>query len=286
MENINIALLQLPQINMDLDAALEEGLNACKIAKSKGADIVLFPEMWSIGYMPPFENAFDVPDETGHDTEINHWNSLALDENSYFISRFKECARELQIAILITYLKKGEQKPFNSSMLIDMNGNTVLNYSKVHTCDFSMESFCQSGDSFNVSKLSTVKGNIDVGVMICFDREFPESARTLALKGAELILVPNCCPIDENRRSQLRSRAFENMVGIAMANYSGDSLGHSMAFDGMAYNDNGQYRDMLMEELKEEKSILVVSFDIDALRDYRSREAWGAKYRKPYAYEL
>ena len=56
---------------------------------------------------------------------------------------------------------------------------------------------------------------------------FPESARTLAIKGAELILVSNSCPIDENRRSQLRSRAFENMTAIAMANYADDN-GHSM----------------------------------------------------------
>ncbi len=51
--------------------------------------------------------------------------------------------------------------------------------------------------------------------MICFDREFPESARILMLKGAELILVPNACPMEINRLSQLRGRAFENMIAVA-----------------------------------------------------------------------
>lgn len=55
--------------------------------------------------------------------------------------------------------------------------------------------------------------------MICYDREFPESARVLMLKGAELILVPNACPIDPARFHQLAARAYENMTGVAMANY-------------------------------------------------------------------
>ena len=74
--------------------------------------------------------------------------------------------------------------------------------------------------------------------MICYDREFPESARILMLKGAEIILVPNACPMEINRLSQLRGRAYENMVGIATVNYplgKPDCNGHSSAFDGVAY---------------------------------------------------
>jgi len=60
---------------------------------------------------------------------------------------------------------------------------------------------------------------VQVGAMIRYDREFPESARILMLKGAELILVPNTCPMEINRLSQLRSKAFENMLAIATRNY-------------------------------------------------------------------
>lgn len=56
--------------------------------------------------------------------------------------------------------------------------------------------------------------------MICYDREFPESARILMPKGAELILVPNACFLEHNRISQLRARAFENTVAVAVANYA------------------------------------------------------------------
>ena len=72
--------------------------------------------------------------------------------------------------------------------------------------------------------------------MICYDREFPESARELMLGGAELILVPNACPMAGERTSQLRSRAFENMTAIATVNYSApDQDGHSSVFDGMVF---------------------------------------------------
>lgn len=282
--NINVALIQLKQTNMDINSAVETGIDACKKASKDGADIILFPEMWSIGYQPPFENAFDNPFEPDHDDEIERWNSLAVDENSYFITAFRECAKTLKTAIAITYLKKGGLKPQNSVAVIDMNGDIVLKYSKVHTCSFSMESFLQPGEKFETAELMTAKGKIKIGAMICFDREFPESARELALQGAELILVPNCCPIDDNRKSQLKARAFENMTAVAMTNYAGEDLGHSMVFDAMAYYKEGGYRDMLRAELGNDEEIKTVSLNIGELREYRSREVWGGKYRNPKAY--
>ena len=74
--------------------------------------------------------------------------------------------------------------------------------------------------------------------MICYDREFPESARVLMLRGAELILVPNACPMEINRLSQLRGRAYENMLAVATCNYPAgvpDCNGGSSAFDGVVY---------------------------------------------------
>ena len=56
--------------------------------------------------------------------------------------------------------------------------------------------------------------------MICFDREFPESARILMLKGAEIILTPNACEMEDNRICQFKTRAYENMVGVVLANYA------------------------------------------------------------------
>lgn len=73
-----------------------------------------------------------------------------------------------------------------------------LHYSKVHTCDFDLEKVLSSGDDFYVTDLDIGKGTVKIGSMICFDREFPESARILMLKGAEIILAPNACPMEIN----------------------------------------------------------------------------------------
>lgn len=123
-----------------------------------------------------------------------------------------------------------------------------------------------AGENFYVVNLNTAQGYVKVGAMICYDREFPESARILMLKGAEIILVPNACPIEINRFSQLRTRAYENMVGIATANYPQNRLdcnGHSCAFDGIAYYPNGVgSRDMLILEGGENEEVCIVEFPL------------------------
>ena len=122
--------------------------------------------------------------------------------------------------------------------------------------------------------------------MICYDREFPESARILMLEGAELILTPNACTLDEHRLSQFKSRAFENMVGVAMTNYAApQNNGHSVAFDAVAYPvPDGEARDTLITEAGENEDIYLAAFDIDSIRAYRKRETWGNAYRRPRLY--
>ena len=149
---------------------------------------------------------------------------------------------ELQMAIAITLLEKHEPNPKNTVCLFDRHGKLVYRYSKVHICNFGEEddeSVLDAGDNFCVEDLDTEKGLIKVGSMICYDREFPEAARVLMMKGAELLLVPNACPMEINRLSQLRGRAYENQLAIATCNYPAlqrGCNGHSTLFDGVIYD--------------------------------------------------
>ncbi len=121
--------------------------------------------------------------------------------------------------------------------------------------------------------------------MICYDREFPESARELMLAGAEVILVPNACQMTEERLGQLRARAFENMTAIALANYPAPAHGgRSCAFDGVAVLPDGTSRDHQLLLAGAEEGIHYARLDLDLLRRYRLSEGWGDAYRKPYAY--
>lgn len=274
---LKIAFLQLvPDVNTENN--IEKGIKACREAKANGADVVLFPEMWSSGYVFP------------HNREWLEQNSVSLD--SEYIKRFSEIASELDMAIAITLLEKHEPKPRNTVCLFDRHGKLVYRCSKVHICDFGEddEGVLDAGDDFYVEKLDTQKGMIKVGSMICYDREFPESAGILMLKGAELILVPNACPMDINRLSQLRGRAYENMLAIATCNYPSSYRGcneHSTLFDGVIYNtETGVPRDMLVSETGDEEGIFYAELDVDMLRKYRNRETGGLKNRKPELYGL
>ncbi|MFO7919007.1 MAG: carbon-nitrogen hydrolase family protein [Anaerolineae bacterium] len=161
-----------------------------------------------------------------------------------------------------------------------------MTYAKVHTCDWDKEALLTPGDAFHVCSLDTRRGAVQVGAMICFDREFPESARILMLKGAELILTPNACRLEANRLGQFRARAYENMLGLAMTNYAApQENGHSVAFDGIAFDEEGESRDTCLVEAGEEEGVYIATFDLEAIRAYRQREVWGNAYRKPGRYE-
>ena len=108
------------------------------------------------------------------------------------------------------------------------------------------------------------------------------------LEGAEIILTANACTLDEHRISQFKTRAFENMVGVAMTNYATpQNNGHSVAFDAVVYPiEDGESRDTLIVEAGENEDIYLATFDLDSIRAYRERESWGNSYRRPRLYEM
>ena len=273
---LKIALLQIAPCS-SLEENMKKGITACKKAKELGADIALFPEMYSNGY-----NIYNRP--------VEEWKSEAIDIDSEFIITFKNLAKELGIAVCITLLEKYGDAPRNSLVLFDRFGNKKITYAKVHTCDFDVERNLTAGEDFYVTELDTCKGEIKVGTMICYDREFPESARILMLKGAELILVPNACPMEINRLSQLRGRAYENMTAIATCNYPEtvpDCNGGSTLFDGVAYlPELDGSRDTCVFKADGGEGIYIAELDVDMLRSYRESEVHGNAYRRPNKYKL
>lgn len=273
--SLKVALLQLAPAG-SLDANLRKGLDACRRARALGADIALFPEMWSNGY------ALDRPPE--------EWTREAIPMDGAFTRAFGALAAQLGIAIGVTLLEQYPGAPRNALALFDRHGRRALTYAKVHTCDFDVERALTPGDDFYVTELDTAAGPVQVGAMICYDREFPESARILMLKGAELILVPNACPMELNRLAQLRGRAYENMLAIATCNYPAgvpDCNGHSSAFDGVAYLPGmAGSRDTCLVEAGGDEGIYLADIDLDMLREYRAREVHGNAYRRPGRYHL
>jgi N-carbamoylputrescine amidase len=298
MTTLTVALLQLERAGHQLADTRAVGEAACRRAKALGADIALFPEMWSNGYtsaLPPELDGGDVYRHPGLwdgqspvrvPVPQTAWRGEPIDVDSPYVTHFRELAAELDMAIALTYLEAWDGPPRNTVSLIDRHGHVVLTQAKVHTCAFDLpEAALTPGDSFTVCELDTATaGPVTVGAMICYDREFPESARALMLAGAEIILTPNACDMEHNRLAQFRARSSENMVGVAMANYAAPGWGHSVAYDGMAFGGEHGSRDMLVVEAGERPGVYPAFFDLAALRAYRRAETWGNAFRRPAAY--
>ena len=142
MSTLKVALLQIMPENT-IQENLEKGLEYCRKAKAADADIALFPEMWSVSYCIP--------------EDITELKSLSLLEDSEFVCPFQELAKELNMAIGITFLEAHDPLPRNTICLFDRFGKKVYTYAKVHTCDFADEKTVEAGKEFKVCDFEGIK---------------------------------------------------------------------------------------------------------------------------------
>lgn len=258
-----IAVLQMRSAGRDVEGNLKTILAKMEEAARGGADLLLLPECFINGYELPMKN------------------SEALTDDAPCLQKLCQAAKALRVGVVATALTRGKEKPQNSAYLIDKDGKILFKYSKVHTCDFADEACLESGRAFQVGDFHGVK----LGIMICYDREYPESARVLMLKGAEIILVPNDCGAMKPRLQALSTRAYENMVGVVMANPGGENAGCSCGYSPICWDEEGRCVDntlLLAGEMEE--GLFWANFDLDTLRRYREEEMMGNTYRKVGAY--
>ena len=256
-----VAVLQMRSVNREYERNIKTIIKYMSDAKQNGADILLLPECFI----------------TGYDLTID--NASAITEND--LAPLCENAKELNIGLVATALTQGKSNPQNSAFVISKDGKILMKYAKVHTCDFADEKVLESGSEFKVCDFDGVK----IGIMICYDREYPESARVLMLKGAEIILVPNDCGSMRPRLQALSTRAYENMCGVAMANPNGENAGNSCAYSPICWDRNGECIDnTLLLADAETEGLFYADFDMDAIRAYREREMMGNTFRKVKAY--
>ena len=259
-----VAVLQKRSLDRQPDQNTKTVLSAMEEAARLGADLLLLPECFLTGYELPFTN-----DE-------------ALADSDPHLTILCQAAAAMKIGLVATAITKGTHRPQNAAFLIDKSSAILMKYAKVHTCDFADERCLESGDGFQVCDFHGVK----LGIMICYDREYPESARILMLKGAELILVPNDCGAMAPRVQALSTRAYENTVGIVMANPNGENAGCSCAFSPICWDQDGICIDnTLLLADDQTEGLFCAEFDLDALRHYRETEMMGNTFRKVHAYQ-
>ena len=200
---MRVALYQCPPLPLDVAGNLKRLHSIAQEACD--ADVLVLPEMFLTGYNIGAEAV----------------GALAEAQDGPSAQTIAELARNTGLAILYGYPERAEDgQIYNAVQLIDANGQRLCNYRKTHLFgDLDHSMFSPGGDEFPVVELNGWK----LGFLICYDLEFPENTRRLALAGAELILVPtaNMVPFDFVADVTVRARAFENQCYVAYANYCG-----------------------------------------------------------------
>lgn len=200
---MRVALYQCPPLPLDPAANLQR-LHQLAM-EAKGADLLVLPEMFMTGYNIGAEAV----------------STLAEVYNGEWAQQIGRIAKTAGLAIVYGYPERtADGQIYNALQLIDSHGERRCNYRKTHLFgDLDRSMFSAGGDEVPVVEFNGWK----LGFLICYDLEFPENARRLALAGAELILVPtaNMIPFDFVADVTVRSRAFENQCYVAYANYCG-----------------------------------------------------------------
>jgi len=124
-----------------------------------------------------------------------------------WLTQVSRLAEELKIYLLIGFAERADNDSRNSVILFSPHGKRELHYSKTHTKN---EPFTTPGDKFPVVHTGVGK----LGALICYDRRFPEVPRILAIKGAEILLIPSYGSDDQRNEALLQTRAWENSVCV------------------------------------------------------------------------
>ncbi len=247
----------------------EDPLPVVEEAAKQKADVVAFPEMWSNGYV-----SFDEDDERAK----QEWIETAIDLNHPYVTKFRKSAKTHAIHVVATLLEKEREHLFNTALLINPEGEIVLHHRKVHPCFFDApECVVTKGENFRVATIETEAGPVNIGLMICMDREYRDGAATLSAAGCEVALVPNasdlatCSDVGDVRIAQTRGRAFETVMGIAVINYP------MPRFDGNSFAV-GSIGQMLVQAGRN-RDIVYTAFDLEEIRKHR-RADWF-RWRSP-----
>ncbi len=252
MSKVRIGVIQLQNELCAKEANLAKAIELVREAAAKGAKIVCLPELFVTGYnLGVFGEKL---------------SELSEGLTGPTITAMRRLAKELEIYIIapISMQMRSSFPLENNAVFIDDKGDVIGVYSKNHLFGDEPKYFVSNGE---YPVFDTKYGK--VGIMICCDNNFPEPARILALKGAEVIFMPAAWRVNEEDLWKLliSSHACENNVFIAAANTycEMDDLylfGHSKIVDPRGI--------VLCESEVKGSDVLVQEIDIDAVYEHRA----------------
>ncbi|OUZ09176.1 nitrilase [Aeromicrobium sp. PE09-221] len=205
-----MALAQEGSVLGSLDANVRRAVDLIAHAAREGADLICFPECFLQGY------AF---------SELAMVERVAITCQAAELQPLVDAAAEYDIHVVIGLIERAEDETLYNTALALGPGGRIGRYRKQHLPFMGADRFLSTGDGNEPRVFDTPFGR--VGMMICFDLRFPESARALALEGADIIVMPTAWPSTATRLADLvtRVRALENVVYLAVADRADEEAG-------------------------------------------------------------
>lgn len=251
MKKIKLAMAQVESFHGDKEKNLEKALEIIKKASKEKADIVIFPELYYSGYF--------------NKRKIFHELAEYNDEKLYV--ELKKAAIKYNIFIIMGYVEKKKNiydKLFNSMIFINNKGERLGSYNKYYCWDLEKKTFTQ-GDEVSVYKTSL--GNI--GLLNCYDIEFPELFRILSLKGAELVICTAVWSkwIQHRWHNSLISGAATNLYFVAGINTVGKTpKGSVICGDTKVINPFGE---VVINASEDKEELLYKTIDLNEVKKMR-----------------
>ena len=287
MREVTIAAIQM-SCSRDVKENIEKAAKLIRAAAGAGAQIILPSELFERQYFCQ-ERRYDYYDY-----------AKPLSENDA-VKSMKALAKELGVVIPVSFYEAGEGRQlFNSVAVIDADGEVLGIYRKTHIPDdhYYQEKFYFTPGNTGFKAFKTRYATIGVG--ICWDQWFPETARCMALQGAELLFYPTAigsepileCDSMEHWRRCMQGHAASNLIPVIAANRIGEETVEPCPENGMQKSALNFYGSSfitdntgaLCAELPGgEEGVLVSTFDLDALK--ADRLNWGLfRDRRPEMY--
>jgi N-carbamoylputrescine amidase len=281
MRTVTLAATQM-SCSWDIEDNLAKAERLVRQAAGQGAHIVLVQELFATPYFCQDQIAdfFDI--------------AKPLDANP-IVERFARLAAELNVVLPVSYFEQAGKAYFNSVAIVDADGTVLGNYRKSHIPDgpgYTEKFYFSPGDTgFKVWKTR----HAAIGVGICWDQWFPEAARAMALKGAEILLYPTAIgsePLDPALDSAghwqrvMQGHAGANLMPLVASNRIGAEPGRrgtEIRFYGSSFiaDPTGA---KVAEADRTSETVLTATFDLEAIE--KQRRAWGLfRDRRPDLYQ-
>ena len=272
MRKVTVAATQMKSRGFDREANIQAAEALIREAAGKGANIILIQELFQTDYF--CQKMIDQ----------NMKLALPLEEDPA-VKRFSELAKELDVVLPVSFFEKDNQAHFNSLAIIDADGTILGTYRKSHIPDgagYSEKFYFNIGDTgFKVWKTKYAT----IGCAICWDQWYPEAARLMALKGAELLIYPTAIgwessDADDEKARQLnawiisqRAHAVANGLPVISVNRVGHEPDPSMQTNGIQFWGNsfvaGPQGEFLAQAGNDRPENIVVEIDMERSENVR-----------------